>query len=198
MPQVVSIPILDAVPALRSTYDWMVEFYPTLLIWVEGVFSGVIIISIILSVFFMIGIIYTVEKLKVIRKKEAEKHDVLAIEPGLEDVKGKAAGSQDLTVRWGKVHSHMGTDNENDWKQAILEADTMLDDILNSLGYRGESIGEKLKRVQPGEFKTLDDAWEAHKVRNRIAHEPGFHITHHEANQTIQRYRRVFEEFYYI
>jgi hypothetical protein len=59
-----------------------------------------------------------------------------------------------------------------------------LDDLLNKLGYRGESIGEKLKRVAKGDMKSLNDAWEAHKVRNQIAHEgSSVNLSHHEAKK---------------
>ena len=75
----------------------------------------------------------------------------------------------------------------------------MLGDLLMKMGYRGESIGEKLKRVDKGDFKTLDDAWEAHKIRNEIAH-AGFDypFSQHDARRAIGMYRRVFEEFFYI
>ena len=87
----------------------------------------------------------------------------------------------------------------SDWRRAIIEADIMLDDLLSKMGYRGESVGEKLKRVEPGDMKTLNDAWEAHKVRNRIAHDGStFVLSEHDAKQTIQSYRKVFEEFFYI
>ena len=154
-------------------------------------------LSIPLSVFFLIGIIYAVEQLKVVRRKEAEKHDV-KVEPAYEGVAGAAAGNSDLSARWKKIQDLLGSQNENDWKQAILEADQMLDMILDGLGYKGESIGEKLKRVGPGEMKAVDDAWEAHKVRNDIAHRSSLHLSQHDANEAIQRYRRVFEEFYFI
>jgi hypothetical protein len=97
------------------------------------------------------------------------------------------------------VQKHIASANQNDWKQAIIEADVMLDDILTRMGYRGESVGEKLKRVVTGDFASLDDAWEAHKVRNRIAHDgSNFVLTEHDAKHTIQRYKKVFEEFFYI
>ena len=157
----------------------------------------VVVLSIPVSVFFIIGIVYSVERLKILREKEAEKHD-LKVEPAFED-EPSGQGNRDLSIRWKKVADLLNSQSQNDWKQAILEADTMLDDVLTGLGYQGESIGEKLKRVAPGDFKNLDDAWEAHKVRNQIAHDgSAFQLTHHEANQTIGRYRRVFEEFYYI
>jgi hypothetical protein len=80
-----------------------------------------------------------------------------------------------------------------------LEADIVLDDILTSLGYQGDGIGEKLKRVNPGDMKSLNEAWEAHKVRNQIAHEGSqFPLTQHEANRVVNLYKKVMEEFYFI
>lgn len=155
-----------------------------------------VVLSFPVALFFIIGTIYTIEKMKIIKKKYAEKHDV-KIEPAFEDV-SVAAGSRDLTIRWRKAQALLNSQNQNDWKQAILEADTMLLDILTGLGYQGDGVGEKLKRVQPGEMQSLDDAWEAHKVRNTIAHEANFQLDHHQASQTMHRFRKVFEEFYYI
>ncbi len=80
-----------------------------------------------------------------------------------------------------------------------MEADIILEDLLTKMGYGGDSIGEKLKKVAKGDMKTLDEAWEAHKVRNQIAHEgSNFTLNHHEAKNVIGMYRKVFEEFYYI
>jgi hypothetical protein len=146
------------------------------------------------SLFFLIGIIYCVERLKKIREKEYEMHD-LKVEPAFEEGE---AGDTVMAHRWQSAMGHIESANPNDWKQAILEADIILDDLLTKMGYRGESIGEKLKRVERGDMKTLDDAWEAHKIRNQIAHEAGFQLDHHIAKDTIHRYRRVFDEFYYI
>ena len=163
---------------------------------IKHLVDWVVVVCIPLSLFLVIGIIYCVERLKILREKEAVKHD-LKVEPAYEEVSGQ--GNRDLSVRWKKVTDLMGSANENDWKQAILESDTMLDDVLTGLGYQGESMGEKFKRVAPGDFKNLEGAQEAHGVRNRIAHDGGaFQLTHYEAAQTISKYRRVFEEFYYI
>lgn len=195
MPQTVTVPRWDISGAANETVNWVVAHWPAFVEIVKLVLNGFIVLAIPLSLFFLIGIIYCVEQLKVIRKKEKQKYDI-KIESAIEEV--KPAGNQDLSVSWQKVQSHLNSQNPNDWKQAILEADKMLDEILTGLGYRGESIGEKLKRVQPGEFKNIQDAWDAHKIRNQIAHEPGFQLDQHAANEAIQAYRRVFEEFYYI
>lgn len=192
---VLSFPGSGVTDAAVDVFRKTVDSGPYMYEWLKDTISILVVISIPLSLFFFIGIVYCVEQMKKIKIKEKEKHDV-KIEPAFEAVTEQ--GNRDLTVRWQKVASLMNSASPSDWKQAILEADTMLLDILTGLGYQGDGVGEKLKRVQPGEFKNIDDAWEAHKVRNDIAHGRGDDLDHHRANQAIQRYRNVFQEFYYI
>jgi hypothetical protein len=186
---------MDLIPALEKALVTIFGWSPALLDFFRQAVGIIIAISIPLALIFFIGIIYCVEGLKKIRNKEALIYDTKT-EPAYEAVK---AGDKALTNRWESVQKHIGSTNQNDWKQAIIEADVMLDDILTKMGYRGESVGEKLKRVATGDFATLDDAWEAHKVRNRIAHDgSNFVLSEHDAKQTIQKYKKVFEEFFYI
>ena len=106
---------------------------------------------------------------------------------------------QPKNPQWERVRSLASSGTESDWRRAILEADIMLGDLLNQLGYHGKEVGEKLRDANPLQFSTLDLAWKAHKVRNDIAHGgEGFVLTSRDANATIDLYRRVFEEFDYI
>lgn len=98
--------------------------------------------------------------------------------------------------RWAHVQQLINSGHESDWRQAIIEADIMLDEILEEQGYVGASVGDKLKQVQPSRFHTLQDAWEAHKVRNDIAHQgSAFQLSEHVAYRTIAHYENVFREF---
>lgn len=97
--------------------------------------------------------------------------------------------------RWAHVRELIESANENDWRQAIIEADIMLDDLLTQLGYQGDTVGEKLRQVDPVKFQTIRDAGEAHGVRNRIAHDgTAFQLTDHLAYRTILQYENVFKE----
>ncbi len=98
--------------------------------------------------------------------------------------------------RWDRVLSHSLSANENDWRLAIMEADIMLGDLLETMQLPGETIGDRLKAIEKSDFLTLDNAWEAHKVRNQIAHEGMNHkITQKDVNRVIDLYKTVFEEF---
>ncbi len=92
--------------------------------------------------------------------------------------------------------NHIATDHPNDWKLAIIEADIILDEILKEKGYTGASLGERLRSITPTQLLSLDDAWQAHKVRNQVAHGGAdFVLTRRLAEDTIKQYRRVFAEF---
>lgn len=100
--------------------------------------------------------------------------------------------------RWSHVQQLINSGHESDWRQAIIEADIMLDELLEEQGYVGASVGDKLKQVNSASarFQTLQDAWEAHKVRNDIAHQgSAFQLSEHVAYRTIAHYENVFREF---
>lgn len=102
-------------------------------------------------------------------------------------------------LRWQDVLTHIDSDRSNDWKLAIIEADIILDELLKTLGYAGQSVGEKLKSASPETFKTINQAWRAHNMRNRVAHEGAeLELGKREAKETITEYQMVFEEFDFV
>lgn len=93
------------------------------------------------------------------------------------------------------IQNRIESEDPNDWKLAIIEADVILDQALKRRGYGGTSLGERLKSISPTMLQSLDDAWQAHKVRNFIAHgDHEFVLTPKVAKETIVRYQRVFAE----
>ncbi len=101
--------------------------------------------------------------------------------------------------RWERILKHAHSDNPAEWRVAIIEADIMLDELLSTLNYPGDGIGEKLKAVEPSDMLTLDKAWEAHKVRNRIAHSgQDFNLTDRETRRVVSLFEEVFKEYQII
>lgn len=73
-----------------------------------------------------------------------------------------------------------------------LEADNLLDAVLTDKGYLGSTLSDKLSQAN---FKNIDLAWSAHKIRNRIAHDGmNFVLTERIAKSTIESFRSVFKE----
>ncbi|MEN9621928.1 MAG: hypothetical protein RLZZ67_362 [Candidatus Parcubacteria bacterium] len=151
--------------------------------------------AIIFTLFLAYVIVYSHIRLKQISEEESKKFHFLRVKEAV-----KEQGTDPvLNEKWQKVQAHINSTNPSDWRLAILEADIMLDTILEKMGYQGDSIGDKLKGVEKSDFLTLDLAWEAHKTRNQIAHQGSdFLLNDRDARRTIELYQKVFEEFFYI
>lgn len=103
-----------------------------------------------------------------------------------------------LNSAWERVRTHIESQNESDWRLAVIEADIMLSELVDTMGVTGDSLGDKLKQIEKSDFVTLDSAWEAHKVRNQIAHDASYILTQREAKRVIALYEEVFKEFSFI
>ncbi|HCC06111.1 TPA: hypothetical protein DEP94_01990 [Candidatus Nomurabacteria bacterium] len=94
--------------------------------------------------------------------------------------------------RWAIIEGYMASTTGALWRIGILEADTMLAEVLKEKGYKGEDVGEMLNSAS---FKTVQLAWDAHKIRNKIAHEGStFVLTEREAKRAYALYEAVFKE----
>ena len=99
-------------------------------------------------------------------------------------------------LRWNKIVEQANSNSEQHWRLAILEADIMLNELLDLKGYKGDTMADKMKQIGRADFNTVDEAWEAHKVRNRIAHEGSAHkLNDRETRRVIALYEKVFREF---
>ncbi len=147
---------------------------------------AITIISYLVSLAGMIVVIYALMRLYELRaREEAYYGTVLA-----------TTETTGPSPRWLHIETLTGGERPSEWREAIIEADIMLEDMLTRQGYTGDGVGEKLKHVERSDFNTLDDAWEAHKVRNQIAHEgSSFDLSETLARRTIARYEAVFREF---
>ena len=163
--------------------------------------SPFLIFYFILAVFFLFVISYCTVRLFEIRKKQKEvlKHKIEEYARHQEE-EAKTNGSGNFrNQRWEHVLEYLSSSNPSDWKLAVMEADAMLEDLTDQLEMEGENLGERLKASNKEKFKSLDDAWEAHLIRNRIAHEGSqFDLSQHEANRVITLYENVFREFGHI
>lgn len=154
----------------------------------------------VLSLLLITGIVYCflrIEQLVHATKHEEKTHSG---RHGRGEENSKGGQEENLAEkRWEQVMAHLNSDRESDWRLAVLEADVLLDEMLTNMRYHGDSLGEKLKSVEKSDFVTLDQAWEAHAVRNKIAHEgASFTLTEREARRVIKLYEEVFKEFHYI
>lgn len=155
------------------------------------------------AMFFLIIICYVIVRMIEIRAKEQKHlqqeireyaHHKAEYEKHLREEVG---GSKN--ERWSKTLSYLFSQHASDWKLAIIEADSMLESLMDQLGFKGETLGDRLKLANQENFPNLTIAWEVHTVRNRIAHEGlAFELSQHEAKRIIALYERIFHDYGYI
>lgn len=97
--------------------------------------------------------------------------------------------------RWKHIQELMLSGQESDHRQAIIEADIMLEEVLIQMGHSAPSVGDMLRQVDPQRLHTLQQAWDAHRVRNDIAHRgSAMELSEQLAHRTIAQYEAVFRE----
>lgn len=157
----------------------------TLLVWWQ-VYS---IIALIASALFLYGIIYA--RMRIAELSKMAHQELLDEEEKYRRLHAERRPSD----RFAAIDAHASSDNPNDWRLAIIEADILLEELLDQRGFRGATIGDRLKGASRDMFHSLDDAWKAHKVRNEIAHRGGdFILSKRMAADAIARYRNAFDE----
>lgn len=151
---------------------------------------GMIWVSIFISIVFSLGIIFVLFKITYLHRKRIFHLVDLVVREEVPEIRKN---------KWDEIQKKIDSENISDWKMAIIEADSLIDEIVKSIGYKGEDLGERLKSIEPSDFDNLQNVWEAHKVRNRIVHEGDkFIITKEEVKEVIEKYSKALKELKYI
>lgn len=158
---------------------------------------------VLLILLFVAVIVYsTIRTLEIREKEHAHVHHEIhefAHKRDLAQQKADKLNGISSNPRWITVLQYLNSQSEGDWKLAVLEADTMLDDLLDQIGFKGDNLGEKLKNADQESFKNLSIAWEVHTIRNRIAHEgANFPLSVREAKRVIALYEDIFRPYGFI
>ena len=99
-----------------------------------------------------------------------------------------------LDARWTEITNHINSNREGEWKFAVIEADKLADDVLKKSGFPGETMGERLMSIDKTRLLSIDGLWEAHKVRNRIAHDVSYFLRHSEARKAVALFEASLRE----
>ena len=96
-------------------------------------------------------------------------------------------------VRWLEIEQTLVRDDESSYHMAILNADKLVDKALRDKGVRGETMGDRLKSARD----TLTDRnaiWDAHKLRNKIAHETDVRISYDQARRALAGFKKALKD----
>jgi hypothetical protein len=148
-------------------------------------------IATILLILVLALIVYCLVRLYELLHADKKKHVIS--NPG-DEITTSVAGKKKNEI-WEGIRNKLLSDNQSEWRLAIIEADIYLDKVLDNSGYHGDTLGDKLKSLTENQLASINIAWEAHKVRNRIAHDGAdFALSMPESRRVLSYYEIVFRD----
>ena len=93
--------------------------------------------------------------------------------------------------QWIKISERLATGLESEYKLAVIEADSMFDDILKKMGYEGETLGERLDKIPATLVPDAEPLRLAHKTRNNVVHDPDYKLGLEDAKSALSAFEKV-------
>lgn len=107
-------------------------------------------------------------------------------------------GRQHLNVEYYRakcleIEHQLKRDELSSYHLSVLNAEKLLDKALTERGFGNKSTGEKMKNAAKL-FSDRNGIWNAHKLRNKIAHEQDAYITYEQARYALASFRQALKD----
>lgn len=89
-----------------------------------------------------------------------------------------------IFARWQTIEAMAASGGGNGLRQAINEADKLLDHVMRQQGASGDSMADRMRSFN-NRWSHRDDIWRAHKIRNALAHEIGYDLVPSQAKEAL-------------
>lgn len=94
---------------------------------------------------------------------------------------------------WLSIERQLAKDSHASYVVAVLNADKLLDKALRESGYRGNTMGERMKSANTI-WRNANHVWAAHKVRNKLAHETDASISYDTARRALTAFKQALKD----
>jgi hypothetical protein len=112
---------------------------------------------------------------------------VLAIVSRLSKKRPKKLNQEYFQLQWTQLLARVKT--PEGMMLSIIDADKLLDEALKKHHLKGKTMGERLVSAQRM-LSDNDAVWYAHKLRNRLVHEPNVRLKKNEAKNALAGFRQ--------
>jgi hypothetical protein len=103
----------------------------------------------------------------------------------------KALNTEQFQAKWREMQKLLGS--KDTWKQAIVEADTILDEALKKKRFSGKNMGERLTKAQRL-ISDNENVWFGHKLRKQIESEPESKLKEKDVKQALIGIRQALKD----
>ncbi len=107
-----------------------------------------------------------------------------------------SADKEQIEAGWQKVEELKNVGKPSAFREAVVEADKLVNFALDKLYPGKESAAERLKEAKEVfgyNRQDYENLWYAHKLRNEMVHKVGFELPSVEAKQLLDFFKRALE-----
>ncbi len=94
---------------------------------------------------------------------------------------------------WLSIEQKLVKGNEATYHLAILYADKLLDKALKEAGYKGQTMGDRMRSAKDT-WSNANHVWTAHKLRNQVAHETDIKISYETTQRAMIAYKQALKD----
>jgi hypothetical protein len=99
---------------------------------------------------------------------------------------------EDIQAKWSSITAASGA-GASGLKNAVNDADKLLDYVMKQQGYGGDTMADRLKQADK-KLSRKNDVWRAHKLRNSLAHDIGFDLVPSQAKEALRDFEKALKD----
>ena len=107
--------------------------------------------------------------------------------------RGYVFNKQIYQAKFLEIENKFKKENPATYVTTIINSDKLLDKALMEMGVPGKTMGDRLKKCGD-RFTNLNGVWQAHKLRNAIAHETDIEVSYKRAYNALQIYKQALKD----
>lgn len=106
---------------------------------------------------------------------------------------GKQLNKDRYRSKWLAIERSLQRNQAASYQLSVLNADKLLDHAMKEAGYKGSTMGERLKSAT-SKLSNKNAVWSAHKLRNQIAHEPDVNVSFDAARRALASFKQALKD----
>ncbi len=96
--------------------------------------------------------------------------------------------------QWVKISKRLEPGKAEDYKMSLIEADSLLDDVLKRMGFKGENMKERLEQIDAKTLPDIESIKKANKLRNSIVYDSDYDLSLDKAKETLRIYEKALRD----
>ena len=107
--------------------------------------------------------------------------------------RGYTFNKEAYQARFLEIENKFKKENPTSYAITVINGDKLLDKAMMEMGVPGKTMGDRMKRCGD-KFTNLNGVWQAHKLRNAIAHETDVEVSYKRAYNALAIYKQALKD----